>query len=121
MNATQVIDIFSCLVKNSVGKRENASIFSFSSNVFYHFTDSQTLQPLFTCLQMLLTHSLICLFETIPNSKKLQTPTEMWILNDFLDTDCIKNIVENGEIAHFEQFHIFPQCFYKALFFNVLK
>ena len=26
-----------------------------------------------------------------------------------------------GEIAHFEQFHLFPQCFTKAFYFNVLK
>ena len=30
-----------------------------------------------------LTHSLIDYFETIPNSKKLQTTTEMWLLNNF--------------------------------------
>ena len=29
--------------------------------------------------------------------------------------------MEKGEIAHFEQFHLFPQCFSKAFFFNVLK
>ena len=27
----------------------------------------------------------------------------------------------NGEIAHFEQLHLFLQCFAKAFFFNVLK
>ena len=31
----------------------------------------------------LLTHSLIHHFETVPNSKKLQTTTEMWLLVDF--------------------------------------
>ena len=30
-----------------------------------------------------LTHSLIHHFETVPNSKKLQTTTEMWLLKDF--------------------------------------
>ena len=29
-----------------------------------------------------LTHSLINHFETVPNSKKLQTTTEMWLLKD---------------------------------------
>ena len=29
--------------------------------------------------------------------------------------------MEKGEIAHFEQFHLFPQCFPKAFFFNGLK
>ena len=33
----------------------------------------------------------------------------------------MENIVEKGEIAHFEQFHLFPQCFPKAFFFNVFK
>ena len=31
----------------------------------------------------ILTHSLIHHFETVPNSKKLQTTTEMWLLKDF--------------------------------------
>ena len=30
-----------------------------------------------------LTHSLVVHFETVPNSKKLQTTTEMWLLMDF--------------------------------------
>ena len=29
--------------------------------------------------------------------------------------------MEKGEIANFEQFHLFPQCFPKAFFFNVSK
>ena len=40
----------------------------------------------------------------------------------FLDTDCTENIVEKGEIAHFEQFHLLPQCFPNVFFsFNVLE
>ena len=76
-----------------------------------------------------LTRSLIHHFETIPNSKKLQTTTKLWLSEYFKDcieyfkdcTDCIENIVEKGEIAHFEQFHLFPQCFPKAFSFSVLK
>ena len=49
-----------------------------------------------------LTHSLIHHFETVPNSKKLQTTFELWLSKGFQDTDCIENIVEKGEIAHFE-------------------
>ena len=30
-----------------------------------------------------LTHSLIHHFETVPNSKNLQTTSEMWLLEDF--------------------------------------
>ena len=63
-----------------------------------------------------LTHSLFHHFETIPNSKNLNVA-----IKGFQDTDCIENIVEKGEIAHLEQFHLFPQCFPKASFFNVLK
>ena len=29
--------------------------------------------------------------------------------------------MEKGECAHFEQFHLFPQCFPKAYFFDALK
>ena len=42
-------------------------------------------------------------------------------IKGFLDTDCNENIVEKGEIAHFEQFHLLPQCFPKSVFFHVLK
>ena len=31
---------------------------------------------------LVLTHSLIHHFETVPNSKKLQTTTELWLLKD---------------------------------------
>ena len=49
---------------------------------------------LFKIVGDILTHSLIHHFDTIPNSKKLQTSTEMWLLKDFKDTDCMENIVE---------------------------
>ena len=42
----------------------------------------------------------------------------MWLLKD---TDCIENIVEKSEIAHFEQFHLFPQCVSKGLFLQCVK
>ena len=68
-----------------------------------------------------LTLSQIYHFETVPNSKKLQAINEMWLIKGFCDTDRIENRVEKSEIAHFEQFHLFRQCFPKAFFFNVLK
>ena len=37
------------------------------------------------------------------------------------NTGCIENIVEKGEIARFEQFHLFPQCLPNAFFGIVLK
>ena len=72
-------------------------------------------------LSFLLTHSLIHHFETVPNSKKLQTKTEMWLLKDFKKQIAWKTLWEKGEIAHFEQFHLFLQCFPKAYYFGVLK
>ena len=44
-----------------------------------------------------------------------------WALLGLQDTDSIENIVKKGEIAHLEQFRLFPQCFPKAFFFNVLN
>ena len=38
-----------------------------------------------------------------------------------LDPDYIENIVEKGEIAHFEQYHLFPQCFPKAFSLQCVK
>ena len=40
-------------------------------------------------------------------------------IKGFKDTQSIENILEKGEIAHFEQFHLFPQFF--PYFFIVLK
>ena len=41
-------------------------------------------------------------FKTVPNSKKLQTTTEMWLVQDFKIQFTV------------EQFHILPQCFPQA-------
>ena len=66
--------------------------------------------------------SLIHHFETVPNSKKLQTSTEMRLLKYFkIQIAYMENIVEKGEIAQNERFHLFPQCFPNAFFFNLLK
>ena len=64
-----------------------------------------------------------------PNTAFLDRPKFKEALDDnwnvaikgFLDIDCIENIVEKSGIAHFEQFHLFLQCFLKASFFSVLK
>ena len=61
--------------------------------------------------QLHLTHSLIHHFEIIPNSKKLQTATEVII--GFQDTDYKENIVEKGEIAHLSNFTILHNVFLK--------
>ena len=64
----------------------------------------------------ILTHSPIHHFETVPNSKKLQTTTEMWLFKDFNRKYCGKRC-----IAQNEQFHLFPQCSPRSFLINVLK
>ena len=59
------------------------------------------------------------LFNPFPNTPYLDCPKLNEAEDDYLnlaikgfqDTDCIENIVEKGEIAHLEQFHLFWQCF----------
>ena len=49
---------------------------------------------------------------------KLDLSKIFWSGNGVKDItiDCIENIVEKGEIAHLEQFHLFPQYFPKLSF-----
>ena len=56
-----------------------------------------------------------------PKSKEAADDNWNVAIKLFYDTDCIENIVEKGEIAHFEPFHLFLQCFPNAFFFSVLK
>ena len=58
-----------------------------------NFLDFKNSKTLLFCTELRkslknLTHSLINHFETVPNSKKLQTTTEMWLLKGFKDTDA---------------------------------
>ena len=61
--------------------------------------------------QLHLTHSLIHHFETIPNSKKLQTATEAII--GFQGTDCKENIVEKVKLLMLSNFTILNNVFLK--------
>ena len=56
----------------------------------------------------------------MPNLKKLQTTNEKWLFKLFKDTMNRKHCGK-GEIAHFEQFHLFPRCFPKGFLFNELN
>ena len=66
-------------------------------------------------------------FNPFPNTAFWDSPKEAandnWnvAIKGFQDTDSIENIVEKGEIAHFEQFHLFPQCFPNTFISNALK
>ena len=55
-------------------------------------------------------------FLDCPDSKDAADDNWNVAIKGFLDRDCIENIVEKDEIAHFEQIHLYPQCFPKALF-----
>ena len=81
------------------------SNFSFSHSVFKRLVlQTHKKQVLFG---KGLTHSLIHHFETISKFKENADNNWYVAIKGFQDTDCIENIVENSEIAHFEQFHFF--------------
>ena len=63
-----------------------------------------------------LTHSIIHDFETVPNLRKLQTTTEMWLIKDFKIQIAKKKTVEKGAIAH-----LFPHFFPKTFFLQWVK
>ena len=91
------------------------SVFFFSLNVFLPYPKQ------ISSFEPPLTHSLK---HTILRPSQIQRSCRRQLkltIKGFLDTDCIENIVEKGEIAQNEQFHLFQQCFPKAFFFNVLK
>ena len=44
---------------------------------------SQRMTQIFFVISATITHSLLHHFETVPNSKKLQTTTEIWLIKDF--------------------------------------
>ena len=75
---------------------------------------------------IILTLSLICHFETAPNSKKLRTTNEMWLLTHYhtmphFDALKINSCGKNCEkIACNMQFFLFSQCFlpYMVLIFH---
>ena len=57
------------------------------------------------------------LFWNRPKFKEAADDNWNVAIKQFLDTDCIENIVQKGDIAHFEQFHLFPQMFSYFFFF----
>ena len=60
-----------------------------------------------------LTHALIPHFEIAPKFKEAVDDNWNWSIKGFEDTDCIENIVEKGEIAHFSNFTFFRNVFLK--------
>ena len=75
------------------------SIFSFSQNVFYPFRIKF----------QFLTH-----YQT---TKSLQTTiSNLTKMEESYPSKRVENTVGKGEIARYEQFLLFPQCFQKACF-----
>ena len=69
-----------------------------------------------TCIYNLLlktTLSLIHHFETVPNSKKLQTTTEMWLLKDFKIQIALKTLWEKVKLLILSNFTFFHDVFLK--------
>ena len=109
----RVLFIF-CL--NSVSYNFHQYLKYITLHTFMHFPDNGSNRPelcgtLSTHTISLLTHSLIYHFETILNSKKVQTTTEMWQLKDFKIQIALKHCGKRWNCS----------CFPKAFFFNVLK
>ena len=53
-------------------------------------------------------------FHTLPNWKSLQTTISNLMKTAESSLNREKTLWEKGEIAHYEQFHLFPQCFQKT-------
>ena len=57
-----------------------------------------------------------------PKFKEVAGNNRIVAIKGYLDTDCIENIVEKSEIAHYSNFTFFHNVFFKLIFFfNVLK
>ena len=53
-------------------------------------------------------------FQTLPKSKGLKTTILILIKNGRKFSKWVENTVGKGEIARYEQFLLFPQCFQKT-------
>ena len=68
-----------------------------------------------------LTHSPIHHFETVRNSKKLQTTTEMWILKDFKIQIAYKTLWKKVKLLILSNFTFFHNVFLKLFFLQCVK
>ena len=89
--------VFICLLKTVWENKKLlvTSNFSFSHSVFYSF---EKLSAIFIKF-----YFVICKLLSLEESKI----SKLSFGKGFQNTDCIEKIVEKGEIAHFEQFHLF--------------
>ena len=64
-----------------------------------------------------LTRSLIHHFENVPNSKKLQTTTEMWLFKNFKIQIASKTLWREVKLLKMSNFTFFHNVFLKFFFF----
>ena len=70
---------------------------------------------------MMLTLYIICQFGALTiQQKKKNMMSTIWT-NGVQFFDCVENIVGKGEIARYEQFLLFPQCFQNLSVIDVSK
>ena len=60
-----------------------------------------------------LTLYLVCQFWGLPIQRQMKIWCHKYGQIGILLSDLVENIVGKGEIAHYEQFLLFPQCFHK--------
>ena len=101
-----MLSIWTCIKFCRMLKIFKDSEISLSVIVAESGCESVNMLPNTTVIKSLIHH-----FETVPYSKKLQTTTEMWLLNYFKIQIAWKTLWKKGEIAHFEQFHLLPIMF----------
>ena len=69
----------------------------------------------------ILIHSLVRHFEPVPNSKKLQSTTEMWLLKDFKVEIAVKTLWEKVKLLFLSNFTFFHNIFLKFFFLHCVK
>ena len=66
-----------------------------------------------------LTHSLIHHFESVPNSRNLQTTTEMWLFEDFKTQTELKTSWKKVKLLNLSNFtfchNVFPKAFFSSV------
>ena len=90
--------------------------FQFLSHIFFFFSSANAFnldQSKYLLFGKELTHSLIHHFETVPNSKKLQTTTETLLLQDFKIQTAWKTLWKKVKLLILSNFTFFHNVFLK--------
>ena len=93
---------------NPIQKKLDNNIFSFSHNVFKILFPRGRQK---SSLWVKLTPYLICQFLALPIQQQIKDMMSKIRTNGVQLSDSVENIVGREEIARYEQFLLFPQCF----------